>query len=592
VKEAPMAIGRLRFSRAFGEFWWARRDGWFGTFVESQAYPLCINLFVAAGFACVLAMVSYAAFGRTAGAVSGSVAAIVLYLTAIAFLTSFGASVTHSARHEGTPAEVLARCRKLLERHDFVFSGEASDRIVGTRGARAGAESKWRSCPLELRASASAQGSATLLAIQCTGESAAHRFVRRLILKTAEAAANLDRPALKALDKTLVRRPGALFQGGLGTAVLTAMLACSVLGTLAVVGVSYRLAVYVLDISQANAATDDIRRLQVQLTSRIDAALQAEAVRLARQLEKGGAKGTPPAEAMRGLAPFSVPGELLAGVSEPQGRVALFSPASMQWGQDGLRGARTYGLARLGDRVVRELPPPQARDLEAQLALKPGQLVIGASLAHADLARFAPERIDSGSTEITFFDSGRPFLRYVWRPGKGVGVDGGSGGIPADVLANAARRLDSDWTMILRDVLVGGDVGETAIRAENRDGAPHRVYYRVTRKEGRSDAWDGVSVARSYEPTLETREWILPLAIALSLIALLPVLIAAFMLAGMISNRISRPALQIRDALRSIEEGDYSVRLPPARSDEIGQVQAQLNKTAEELEKRAQDQPK
>jgi HAMP domain-containing protein len=295
---------------------------------------------------------------------------------------------------------------------------------------------------------------------------------------------------------------------------------------------------------------------------------------------------------MRGLAPFSVPGEFLAGVAEPQGKVALFSPASLQWTQDSLFGARRYGLARLGDRIVRELPQPQARDLEAQLALKPGQLIIGASMTHADLARLAPERIDSGSLEITFFESSRPFLRYAWRSGKGVRVDGGSGALPADVLANAARKLDSDWTAIFRDVLIGGDVGGTAIRKESRNGAPHRVYYRVTRKDGGKDGWDGVSVARSYEPTFETREWILPLAVALALIALLPVLIATFMLASLISSRISRPALQVRDALRSIGEGDYSVRLTPTRGDEIGQVQAQLNRTAEELEKRGQRQEK
>lgn len=586
-----MALMRLKLSRILGEFWWSRRDGWYGRFVESRAYPLAIDLFVAIGFACVLAVLGYAAFERSAGALIGSVAVVVLYLLTIAFLTSFGSSVTHSARHEGAPAGVLARCGKLLERHDFVCSGEGADAILATRGAGAGAESKWRSCPLQLEATVRPDGSATLLSVRCTGESAAHRFVRQLILKTAEGAANLDRPALKSLDKTLVRRPGALFQGGLGTAVLGAMVFCAVLGTLAVVGVSYRLAAYVLETSQANAATDEMRRLQVQLTSRIDAPLHAEAERLAGKLEKSSAKGTAPAEALRGLAPFAVPGELLAGVAEPQGKIALFSPGSVQWGKEGLRGARTYGLARFGDRVVRELPQPHARELEAQLALKPGQLVIGASLTHADLARLAPERIDSGSVEVTFFDSSRPFLRYAWRPGKAVQVDAGSGRIPADVLAGAARRIDSDWTMVFRDVLVGGDVGGTAIRNEMRDGAPHRVYYRVTRKDGGTDAWDGVSVARSAEATLETREWLLPLAVALALIALLPVLIVTVTLASVISNRISRPALQIRDALRSIGEGDYSVRLAPARRDEIGQVQAQLNKTAEALEQRGQNPP-
>jgi hypothetical protein len=584
-----MTLVRLKLCRLLGGFWWSRRDGWYGRFVESGAYPVTLDLFVAAGFACVLAVLGYAAFARTAGTLTGAVVTVMVYLLAIAFLTSFGASVTQSRRHEGVPAEVLARCRKLLEQHDFVLGGSSADGIVATRGAGAGAESNWRSCPLQLEATVSPDGNATLLSVRCTGESATHRFVRQLILKTAEAAANLDHPALKSLDKTLVRRPGALFQGGLGTAVLGAMVVCAVLGTLAVVGVSYRLAAYVLEMSQANAAKDEMRRLQVQLTSRIDAALHVEAGRLAAKLEKSGTTGTAPADALRGLAPFSGPGELLAGVAEPQGKVALFSPASVQWGQDSLRVARTYGLARLGDRVVRELPPPQARELEVQLALKPGQLVIGASLTHADLARLTPERIDSGSVEVTFFDSGRPFLRYAWRPGRAVQVDGGSGRIPTDILANAARRIDADWTMVFRDVLVGGDVGGAAIRSEMRDGAPHRVYYRVTRREGGTDVWDGVSVARGTESTLETREWLLPLAVALALIALLPVLIVTVMLASVISNRISRPALQIRDALRSIGEGDYSVRLAPARRDEIGQVQAQLNKTAEALEQRGQN---
>jgi HAMP domain-containing protein len=585
-----MALARLKISRLLGGFWWSRRDGWYGRFVESGVYPIAVEFLGAGGFACVLVVLGYAAFDRSAGALVASVIAVGLYGLALAFLTSFGVSVTQSARHAGSPAELLARCRKLLEQHDFVLGGETADSIEAARGASAGAESNWRGCPLEIGVKVSSAGDRTEVSVRCTGESGRHRFARRLILKTAEAAANLDQSALNALDKTLVRRPGALFQGGLGTMVLGAMLACALFSSAALIAASYRLALYVLETTQASAAADEIRRLQVQLTAGIDAALQAEAGRLAGKLDKDGSKGTAPAEAMRSLAPFSAPGELLAGVAESQGKLAILSPASVPWTQETLKGARMYGLARLGDTVVRELPQPQARDLEARLGLKPGQLIIGSSLTHADLARFAPDRIDSGSLEITFFDSSRPFLRYAWRPGKGVRVDAGSGALPADVLAGAERRLDSDWTMILRDVLIGGDVGGTAIRKENRDGAPHRVYYRVTRKDGRTGGWDGVSVARSYEPAFDTqmREWILPLAVALALIALLPVLIATVVLASVISNRISRPALQVRDALRSIGEGDYSVRLAAARRDEIGQVQAQLNKTAEELEKREQ----
>ena len=588
-----MALANLKLSRLLGEFWWKRRTGWYGRFVESGIYPIAVEFLGAAGFACVLVMLGYAAFDRSAESVVATILVVAIYLLFVALVTSFGASATHTAQHEGPAGEVLARCRRLLADHDFVFDGETATALDAVRGGDAGAESTWRSFPLEVRATVAPAGQATLLSVRCTGESGRHRFGRRLILKTAEAAANLDRESLKSLDKTLVVRAGAVFQGGLGTMVLTAMLACALFSSAALIAASYRLAVYVLEVTQANAATDEIRQLQVQLTAGIDAALQAEAGRLAGKLDKDGTKGTAPAEAMRSLAPFSAPGQLLAGVAEPQGKFAILNAASVPWTPETLKRARTYGLARLGDTVVRELPQPQARELEARLGLSPGQLIIGSSLTHADLVRFAPDRIDSGSLEITFFDSSRPFLRYAWRPGKRVRVDGGSGALPADVLVGAERRLYSDWTSILRDVLIGGDVGGTAIRKENRDGAPHRVYYRVTPKEGRTGGWDGVSVARSYEPAFETqtREWVLPLALALALIALLPVLIAIVMLAGLISNRISRPALQVRDALRSIGEGDYSVRLAAARKDEIGQVQAQLNKTAEELEKREQSRP-
>ena len=574
---------RLALSRMFGEFWWRRRNGWYGRFVQSGAYPAAIDFVEASGLACVLPVLGYAVLDRSLAALAWSVVAVAAYLLGLAFLTSFGASATQAARHGVPPAELLARCRKLLQQHDFELRSEMPQSILAARGARAGAESTWRSFPLEVRATVAPSNGAATLSVRCTGESGRHRFNRGLILRTAEAAANLDRASLEALDRTLVMRPGALFQGGLGSMVFIAMLMCAVLSTAVLVGVSHLLATYVLDITQASAAADELRRMQVQLTAEIDGALRVEAERLADRLEKSGSKGGAPGNAVRSLSPFNVPGEFIAGVVEPQGKVSILHPPGAQWTQDVLNGVRRFGLARLGDKVVRELPQPQARDLEAQLGLKAGQLMIGASLTHADLARLAPERMESGSLEITFFDSSLPFLRYAWRPGKGLQVDRGSGALPADVLANAASRLEADWAVIFKDVLFGGDLGGVAIRMETRDGALHRVYYSVMKKEGGKDEWDGVSVARTYDPTFETREWILPVAIALALIALLPILVLTVALASFIANRISRPALQVRDALRSIGEGDYSVRIEPARRDEIGQVQAQLNKTAEEL---------
>src|SRR5262249_50960626 len=173
-------------------FWWERRDGWYGRFVESRAYPLVVDLFIALGFICVLVMLGNAAFERTPAALAAAVLAVVAYPLILAFLTSFGATFSHSVQHAGTPADVLTRCRKLPGQHDFAFSGESAGGLAGDRGAGAGAETEWRSCPLEVRASVAAKGSAALLSVRCTGEASRHRFVRGLIRKTAEAAANLD----------------------------------------------------------------------------------------------------------------------------------------------------------------------------------------------------------------------------------------------------------------------------------------------------------------------------------------------------------------------------------------------------------------
>jgi len=513
-----------------------------------------------------------------------------LYLFAVALLSSFGASVTQHARHDGSAEQLLDRCRELLSNHGFTVQADAPNRVRARRGGAAGAGSSWSDFPLEIEAAAgSASDGAQTLSVRCTGESGRHRFVRALIAKTSQAVASLDSGALQAIDRTLVQRAGALFQGGLGTSVLAAMLFCAVLGTALFVWASYLLGMYVLNVTQAKNIGDDLRQMQVQLTAGIDAALRAETERLAGRLTKSPVPAGAAVETVRTLAPFNVPGELLAGIADAKGRVVAGSASGAYWTQDALNAARKLGLARLGNAVVRELPPPHTRELETSLGLKPGQLLIGASLAYTDLARFAPPRMGGDPVEITFFDSTRSFLRYAWHPGKPVQVDAGASALPADVLASAARRLDDDWSAVLRDVLFGGDVGGIAIRNEVRDGTPYRVYYSVMKKDGPHDAWDGVSIARAYEPVLETREWILPLAIALGLIMFVPLLIASVVLAGAISDRISRPALQLRGALRSLGEGDYSVRLQPARSDELGSMQAELSKTAERLERRKGD---
>jgi hypothetical protein len=65
-----------------------RRDGWYGRFVESGAYPLAIDLFAAAGFAFVLAVLGMPRFERTAGALIGRSPTLVSIRSRDAFLTT------------------------------------------------------------------------------------------------------------------------------------------------------------------------------------------------------------------------------------------------------------------------------------------------------------------------------------------------------------------------------------------------------------------------------------------------------------------------------------------------------------------------
>lgn len=55
---------------------------------------------------------------------------------------------------------------------------------------------------------------------------------------------------------------------------------------------------------------------------------------------------------------------------------------------------------------------------------------------------------------------------------------------------------------------------------------------------------------------------------------------------GRIARRIANPIIGIRDAMRIIAKGDYSVRIAQEGNDEIGQLQKHLNNMAEELQKR------
>ncbi|MBI2862172.1 MAG: hypothetical protein HYX89_05070, partial [Chloroflexi bacterium] len=128
---------------------------------------------------------------------------------------------------------VLARCEELLEKHGFRVEGHKADGLRATRGAKALAETEWRSFPIEVIVTAKPAGSLCTLTVQCTDAVATYRFIRELVEKTSKAVAELNALALAALDRTLVHRQHALMMGGLAKTIFATLTGSVLLAALA-----------------------------------------------------------------------------------------------------------------------------------------------------------------------------------------------------------------------------------------------------------------------------------------------------------------------------------------------------------------------
>ena len=67
------------------------------------------------------------------------------------------------------------------------------------------------------------------------------------------------------------------------------------------------------------------------------------------------------------------------------------------------------------------------------------------------------------------------------------------------------------------------------------------------------------------------------------LIAAAAAFLLSFCIVGLFAYRLVKPLRQISAAARSLGEGDFSVRVPVASSDEIGQLTLSFNTMADSL---------
>jgi class 3 adenylate cyclase len=252
------------------------------------------------------------------------------------------------------------------------------------------------------------------------------------------------------------------------------------------------------------------------------------------------------------------------------------------------KNPRSGRPARVGDKIYLSVSSyPLIERLKELGVQKPANIELGMVLSFADLAANASSSMPGG-TELTFYQSGKAYLRLRWAEtgGKPM-VDGGAGGLPKDVveeyLRSASREvsiLEAFRVFLLHEPRVG-----LVVREEKVDD----VFWRMTYQGGLADdgtGWSGLSLKEQQQWVPREADFMRQVLAAATMLLLIPVFFLAMLVAFRLGRRISQPVLAVRDALQRIAAGDFSVRVVEDRNDEIGQLQTFLNRTASELRKR------
>jgi class 3 adenylate cyclase len=595
-----MASTGLKIYRTVSMIWTGSGRGWLARFARSSAFaPAMLVILLVGTIGVVVQAGSLPSDPHPAALAAFQLVLVGFIVCWLLLFFSRGATATSRARHAEPADRLIIRCREILERRGFSVQVGAAATLEAIRGRFGntrpshGAEVEWRQFPLYVIASV-VPDQPTTLEVACTGVGGIFQGARELTADTCDAIARLDDQAFDRLDGSLGGRQGGWLLGGLATTIFNVVLIASLLTAAIVAGVSYKVGGWALEVAEADGLRGSLGQLTLQLVSDMDQPLRTEVDRLSALLAKSDPEGKPPLASLRGLDASAVPGELVAGIRMKNDSVALALPgeASPLRAQlpDIFKEMRVAprALYRAGDKVFRRLAHPYTRDLAVRLGVKPdhGELIIGTALTHGELARLAP-RVGFNGLEMTFFESGRSFLRYAWPPefGKAPMVDGGSATLPADVISALAQDREAFWTAF-RQILFGGAMQGMVIRKEIRNESEHLVIYSGSERGGAGTGWSGVAVAQKYDPVFDPRKEILSLAVVVALVVILPILFITMIVALPVAARITRPVLRVRDTLRSIAEGDYSSRVDVTHTDEIGQLQKLLNHTAEELKKR------
>jgi class 3 adenylate cyclase len=503
----------------------------------------------------------------------------------------------YSATHPGSGSDNLAKCARLLEEQGFTVRKLRESSIYAKRGSlfiHSVAEQEWREFKMRVMVTATGTGSSSTLDVL----SVCLIGVRLWFVPGCRAIAELDEPELTRLSRTIPARQRGLSLSGLGNKIS---------GTLAIFSIiSVAVTLWLAAIASKNSFEYVVGNvMQERLFNRLEHVLDTLDLParhdIYRQLKaRGTDSGLSVVELLSTIEPGTAEGRLVIALKQPDDTVTLVLPRQGTALEPIARAIFLEGIGdsstriksqtgplerveKAGDRIFVRFSSSYHGELASQLGLKGGgQLAVGLLLSYPELASLAPSFIFEKGTELTYYRYGNPILHYAWSAGSVV-VDQGAGALPSEVIMQT-MDFETDKNNYFVNLFWRRKSANT-FRVEMHDGNEYMVKYFGSFNQG---SWSGWSFAVHRYDMLWLATYYYPgLVVAYTgVAAMLALLFLVFICSPIIAARISRPVLAVRDALRSISEGDYSVRLKEERKDEIGQLQQMVNHTAEELHKR------
>jgi class 3 adenylate cyclase len=495
-----------------------------------------------------------------------------------------------SASHPGGASDILAECAGLLESQGFTVKKLTQPSLLAKRKnvsrlPKGGVEQEWKVFPIRVLVTATESGSSSV--IEVTGECKIPQ-VRQVLAQTCRAVAALDGLELARLDRVIPVRQGGLSLSGLGRKIFSSIALFSLISVVVTLGLGAIVQRNFLNsIMGYSAGRVYLFEMRDHIFDTLELPVQFE---IDRQLAaQPSVAGLPAAEKLAGIKPILAEGQLVIALQQADGTINLIQPRPGDEVEPIVRamflsdlGDASERMEQAGDRIFLRFNRRYRGKLASRLGLEGGQLAIGLLLSYAELATLAPKNRSWSGIELTYYKHGTSLLRYSWWVDSVI-VNQGAGSLPREVIVKIMDATMPNLIFWLPDQFY-------TFHEETHNGRDQWVSYAGDYSSKRG--WSGWSIAfdkrnRSDFPNLFLEKELYIFAIVqVGIAALLPLLFLVFICSPFIAARISRPVLAVRDALRAISEGDYSVRLKTERKDEIGQLQQMLNRTAEELRKR------